>query len=113
MSIERRVAPGRRVEFQHALTANIMGIDGTWKAECDVSDVSDTGARIVIGNQMKAQQLQEFFLIFPGNGLVFRRCEMRWVKGDNIGVHFIKEGSKKKRQIGSQAHKENAANHPI
>ena len=98
MSTERRIAPGRRVQFERAREASIIGLDGTWKTQCEVYDVSDGGARLVVCGPMNGQQLQEFFLVFPGNGLTYRRCELRWCKGDNIGVKFIKTNSKKKRQ---------------
>ena len=29
--------------------------------------------------------------------LAYRRCELAWVNGDQIGVNFLKQGDKKKR----------------
>jgi hypothetical protein len=30
-------------------------------------------------------------------GLAYRRCELAWVNGDQIGVNFLKQGDKKKK----------------
>jgi len=30
-------------------------------------------------------------------GLAYRRCELAWVNGDQIGVNFLKTGDKKKK----------------
>jgi hypothetical protein len=41
--------------------------------------------------------LKEFFLLLSSTGLAYRRCELAWVNGDQIGVNFLKTGEKKKR----------------
>jgi hypothetical protein len=41
--------------------------------------------------------LKEFFLLLSSTGLAYRRCELAWVNGDQIGVNFLKTGEKKKK----------------
>ena len=41
--------------------------------------------------------LKEFFLLLSSTGLAYRRCELSWVNGDQIGVTFLKQGEKKKK----------------
>jgi hypothetical protein len=41
--------------------------------------------------------LKEFFLLLSSTGLAYRRCELAWVNGDQIGVNFLKQGDKKKK----------------
>jgi hypothetical protein len=41
--------------------------------------------------------LKEFFLLLSSTGLAYRRCELSWVNGDQIGVNFIKTGEKRKK----------------
>ena len=38
---ERR--KGDRVTFERGFTAHMMGIDGTWRRDCVMEDVSETG----------------------------------------------------------------------
>ena len=42
-------------------------------------------------------QLKEFFLLLSSTGLAYRRCELAWVNGDQIGVNFLRPGEKKKK----------------
>lgn len=41
--------------------------------------------------------LKEFFLLLSSPGLAYRRCELAWVNGEEIGVNFLKTGKKKRR----------------
>jgi hypothetical protein len=91
---ERRTA--KRVGFEHGITAQLMAIDGTWRRECTVEDVSDTGAKLTVGASIQGLQLKEFFLLLSSTGLAYRRCKLVWVNGDQIGVTFIKQRGKKK-----------------
>jgi hypothetical protein len=47
--------------------------------------------------------LKEFFLLLSSTGLAYRRCELAWVNGDQIGVNFLKTGDKKKRAAARRA----------
>lgn len=86
-----------RVVFERGVPAQMMGIDGTWRRECTMEDVSDTGAKLTIDGSVEGLHLKEFFLVLSSTGLAYRRCELAWVNGDQIGVNFLKVGDKKKK----------------
>ncbi|MBJ7402486.1 MAG: PilZ domain-containing protein [Bradyrhizobium sp.] len=86
-----------RVVFERGVPAQMMGIDGTWRRECTMEDVSDTGAKLTIDGSVEGLHLKEFFLLLSSTGLAYRRCELAWVNGDQIGVNFLKVGEKKKK----------------
>ena len=54
-----------------------------------VDNVSEGGARLTVGDSIKGLQLTEFFLVLSSRGLAYRRCQLVWVNGDQIGVSFI------------------------
>lgn len=78
-----------RVHFEWGYPARIMGTDGTWFRECLVEDVSETGARLSFRGSVEGLPLKEFFLVLAQRGSVHRLCEMRWLNGETIGVHFL------------------------
>jgi hypothetical protein len=96
MATERR--KGDRLIFERGIPAHMMGIDGTWRRECMMEDISETGAKLTVEGSVEGLQLKEFFLLLSSTGLAYRRCELAWVNGDQIGVNFLKTGEKKKRQ---------------
>src|SRR6201991_1471211 len=95
MATERR--KGERVTFERGFGAHMMGIDGTWRRDCIMEDVSETGAKLTIEGSVEGLHLKEFFLLLSSTGLAYRRCELAWVNGDQIGVNFLKQGDKKKK----------------
>src|SRR5258708_17011100 len=101
MATERR--KGERVTFEHGIAAQMMGIDGTWRRECTMEDVSETGAKLTVEGSVEGLHLKEFFLLLSSTGLAYRRCELAWVNGDQIGVNFLKTGDKKKRAMRRSA----------
>src|SRR2546421_295485 len=92
---ERR--KGDRVTFERGYPAQMMGIDGTWRRECVMEDVSESGAKLTVEGSVEGLHLKEFFLLLSSTGLAYRRCELAWVNGDQIGVNFLKQGDKKKK----------------
>ena len=86
-----------RVVFEKGHAANIMAIDGTWRRPCAMLDVSDTGARISIDGSVEGLAMKEFFLLLSTVGRAYRRCELAWVNGDQVGVRFIKASEMKKK----------------
>ena len=89
---------GERVVFERGIPAHMMGIDGPWRRDCTMEDVSETGAKLtIISGSVEGLHLKEFFLLLSSTGLAYRRCELAWVNGDQIGVNFIKPGDKKKK----------------
>jgi hypothetical protein len=95
MVTERR--KGERVTFERGIPAHMMGIDGTWRRECIMEDISETGAKLTVEGAVEGLQLREFFLLLSSTGLAYRRCELTWVNGDQIGVSFIRPSEKKKK----------------
>ena len=93
--MEQRKA--RRVIFERGFAAHMMAIDGTWRRACTLEDVSDTGAKLTIEGSVEGLQLREILLLLSSTGLAYRRCELAWVNGDQIGVNFLKQGDKKKK----------------
>src|SRR6187399_1112149 len=94
MATERR--RGDRVTFERGIAAHMMGIDGTWRRDCTMEDVSETGAKLTVEGSVEGLNLKEFFLLLSSTGLAYRRCELAWVNGDQIGVNFLKPENKKK-----------------
>src|SRR6201990_2889412 len=86
-----------RVTFESGIRAHMMGIDGTWRRDCVMEDVSETGAKLTVDGSVEGLNLKEFFLLLSSTGLAYRRCELAWVNGDQIGVNFLKQGNKKKK----------------
>jgi hypothetical protein len=94
MVAERR--KGDRVTFERGISAHMMGIDGTWRRDCTMEDISETGAKLTVEGSVEGLHLKEFFLLLSSTGLAYRRCELAWVNGDQIGVNFLKQDKKKK-----------------
>lgn len=101
MASERRT--GERVTFERGYTAQMMGIDGTWRRNCTMEDVSETGAKLTVQGSVEGLHLKEFFLLLSSTGLAYRRCELSWVNGEQIGVNFLKQIDKKKKSSRRQA----------
>src|ERR1700758_1712548 len=87
-----------RVNFDHGIPVYMMGIDGTWRRECTMVDVSQTGARLHIEGSLEGLDLKEFFLLLSSTGLAYRRCELVRVAGDQIGVAFLAQDTFSKRK---------------
>ncbi|WP_024514862.1 PilZ domain-containing protein [Bradyrhizobium sp. Tv2a-2] len=86
-----------RVAFERGIPAFMMAIDGTWRRNCMMEDVSEAGAKLTVEGSVEGLHLKEFFLLLSSTGLAYRRCELSWVNGDQIGVSFIKQGNKGKK----------------
>jgi hypothetical protein len=85
-----------RVAFERGFPVWLMAIDGTWRRSCKIMDVSETGARLIVESSIEGINLKEFFLLLSSTGLAFRRCELAWVNGEELGATFLKQGGKKK-----------------
>ena len=86
-----------RVVFERGFAANMMAIDGTWRRPCTMEDVSETGARLTVDGSIEGLPLKEFFLLLSTMGKAYRRCQLAWVNGNQVGVFFLKPGEKKKK----------------
>jgi PilZ domain len=90
-----------RVNFDRGIRVYMMGIDGTWRRNCMMFDVSRTGARLCVEGSYDGLDLKEFFLLLSSTGLAYRRCRMVRLAGDQIGVEFLtpaKTADKRKSQ---------------
>jgi hypothetical protein len=94
---------GERVTFERGINAHMMGIDGTWRRECIVEDISELGAKLTVDGSIEGLNLKEFFLLLSSTGLAYRRCELAWVNGDQVGVNFLKHENKKKARRASSS----------
>jgi hypothetical protein len=92
-----------RVDFERGIHVFIMGIDGTWRRDCMMFDVSQTGARLRIEGSFEGLDLKEFFLLLSSTGLAYRRCRMVRVAGDQIGVEFLARDKVKKKSAKRQS----------
>lgn len=92
-----------RVDFERGIPVYMMGIDGTWRRDCLMIDVSQTGARLLIEGSLKGLDLKEFFLLLSSTGLPYRRCQLVRVDGDEIGVAFLAQDKKAKKTPASRS----------
>ena len=92
---ERR--KGERVTFERGVNAHVMGIDGTWRRECKLEDISEVGAKLTIAGSVEGLHLKEFFLLLSSTGCAYRRCELAWVNGHEIGANFVRRPTKSAR----------------
>ena len=84
-----------RVDFNRGIPVCLMGIDGTWRRDCMMIDVSQTGARLCVEGSVEGLDLKEFFLLLSSTGSVYRRCNLVRVAGDQIGVQFLEKDAAK------------------
>ncbi|WP_456779679.1 PilZ domain-containing protein [Bradyrhizobium sp. USDA 3315] len=83
-----------RVQFSRGISVQIVAIDGTWNRACKMEDVSQTGAKLSIKGSLEGFHLKEFFLVLSTMGTAFRRCELVWINGSDIGVRFLTDDKK-------------------
>jgi hypothetical protein len=79
----------KRVHFDHKCRATLLGVDGTWRRDCILIDVSETGARLRIDGSSDVLKDRQFLLLLSSTGLAFRRCELVRLDGSEVGVHFV------------------------
>ena len=87
-----------RVTFGRGIDVQLVAIDGTWRRKCTMLDVSETGARLSLKASIKGLNLTEFFLLLSSTGVAFRRCELAWVNGEQIGANFLKGSAPQKKK---------------
>ena len=86
-----------RVVFERGYAANMMAIDGTWRRPCTMVDVSETGAKLTVDGSIEGLNLKEFFLLLSTMGKAYRRCQLAWVNGDQVGVFFSNRVTRRKK----------------
>jgi hypothetical protein len=90
-----------RVRFEHRHPVNLMGVDGTWRRQCYLLDASASGAKLEVEGTVDVLRAREFFLLLSSTGLAFRRCELVWVDGTQVGVKFTTERGAKQASTKS------------
>jgi len=95
-----------RIEFGRGVDVYMMGIDGTWRRDCTMNDVSQTGARLTVNGSVQGLDLKEFFLLLSSTGLAYRRCRMVRLAGDQIGVEFLKSTAEKTKKAAREKRQE-------
>jgi len=100
MAWENRKNP--RVSFERGVTVQMMAIDGTWRRNCVMQDASDSGARLMVQGSIEGLELEEFFLLLSSNGLVYRRCRLVRLQGEEIGIEFLKPVAGKAKGRGAR-----------
>jgi hypothetical protein len=78
-----------RVRFESRYPVNLLGVDGTWRRNCFLLDVSASGALLEVEGSLDVLRAQEFFLVLSSTGLAFRRCELVRIDGSMVGVRFV------------------------
>src|SRR3979490_956918 len=96
MSKENEVKGADQVVFESGFKARIMGIDGTWWRECYIEVISQSGAKLTVEGSVQNLKLNEFFLMLSTVGNAHRKCELVYVKGDEIGVRFLQNAEGKR-----------------
>jgi hypothetical protein len=90
-----------RVTFSRGYDVCIMGIDGTWRRDCQLNAISDNDAVLTVEGSIQGLNLKEFFLLLSSTGLAYRRCELVRVNGTEMDVQFLK-GRQGKKKSGSR-----------
>lgn len=86
-------AKERRKSLRRSFTqpAGLFHTDGKRICACIMRDISDSGARLKLGERSdsaKPQLPPRFILAISKSGNVFRRCELIWHRKDEVGVRF-------------------------
>ncbi|MCF2524339.1 PilZ domain-containing protein [Bradyrhizobium sp. G127] len=86
-----------RVNFERGVQVRILAIDGAWHRECEMLDVSESGALLRVADSIAGLELKEFFLVLSSVGTAHRRCALAWIDGDRLGANFIRNDAKPKK----------------
>jgi hypothetical protein len=75
------------INFDTPRAGKLVAIDGTSCRDCDVLDLSQTGAQLRV--DASPGNADEFFLLLTSFGApVFRRCKVLRVQGNKLDVEF-------------------------
>jgi hypothetical protein len=59
--------------------------------------ISEAGCKLLLDSSIEGLNLKEFFLVLSCPGLAYRRCEFEWVKGDELGLKFLRKSRTRPR----------------
>jgi hypothetical protein len=54
------ISLAKSVRFEQGLSARLIGIDGTWRRDCIVNELSDDGARLRVLSPITALHFRSF-----------------------------------------------------
>ena len=86
-----------RVSFSRGYDVCIMGIDGTWRRNCQLNAISDNDAILTVEGSIHGLNLKEFFLLLSSTGLAYRRCELVRVNGAEMDIQFLRSRAMKRK----------------
>src|SRR5260221_11978032 len=92
-----------RVTFSRGYDVCIMAIDGTWRRDCLLNEISDTDAVLTVEGSIQGLNLKEFFLLLSSTALAYRRCELVRVNGTEMDINFLRGKPAKKRPGAAKA----------
>jgi hypothetical protein len=84
MASEKRKSPRKRLRYPGQI---VTGKDAE-ALLCALSDISETGARVVMHGSGEIPH--HVTLLFGPGGAAERRCRVAWRDGEQIGLEFIK-----------------------
>lgn len=84
-----------RVEFSLGIPVQIVAYDGSWSRQCLMMDAAVGGAKLITKQSIEGLDLREFFLALSTTGAAFRRCELVWLNGNEMGVRFLDHNDQK------------------
>jgi hypothetical protein len=58
-------------------------------------DAAVGGAKLTTKQSLEGLDLREFFLALSTTGAAFRRCELVWLNGNEMGVRFLDHNDQK------------------
>jgi len=93
--IERRASERRPT----ATVATIRAADSSFIASCEVCNLSEGGAKLLL--EEEADLPEEFMLFLRTNGALGRRCRTMWRIGRKVGVRFLSTTGDAPRHKGS------------
>lgn len=85
--IRGRAELRRKPRRQFQYTARIVADAAAPPRPCAISDISDSGARLVLNSD--AALPEQFVLLLTKEGSARRKCRVVWRSGSIVGVEFM------------------------
>ena len=80
---ELRKKPRRQLHYSARILTNATAVP----RPCAITDISESGARLVVERDKELPD--RFVLLLTGGGKAHRRCRVVWRRGAAVGVQFI------------------------
>jgi hypothetical protein len=78
----------KRIPFSRGYVARLVSLDGKWRLNCRIENISDSGARLELDDELP-DDAQLFLLALSSTGRAHRRCQCVWKRDHQMGVSFI------------------------